>query len=170
MSYIPCLVGTAATPCRGRNSFTTSCSTYTPSENCRSARRSPLPLPIVIPPMQKTALQPAGPSGVVFCCKVLVPRAIVVTSLPSFFSLPQQEEVDYRCSACPGACCLMRCQLLRLPRVLVLTLKRYGLATAVWEKRTDSVHIPPCLSLKKMVVPMATPPLAFTDLSSGILG
>ena len=168
MSYTPCLVGTAATQCRGRNSFTTSCFTYTASENSPSARCS-LVTPIAIPPMQKTALQPTGPSGVIFCCKVLTSRAIVVTSLPSF-SRSQQEEVDYRCSACPGACCLMRCQLLRLPRVLVLTLKRYGLATAVCEKRTDSVHIPPCLSLKKMVVPMATPPLAFADSSSGILG
>ena len=74
----------------------------------------------------------------------------------TFLTPLQTEEVEYSCSSCKGSSSSLSHQLVQLPRVLVLTLKRYDLLTS--GKRVDAVRIPRHLVVGPLCATSVDPP------------
>lgn len=88
--------------------------------------------------------------------KPLPPRSIQ-DSLDLFF---RAEELEYSCEKCGGKCALVRHKFIRLPRVLILHLKRYSfnVALSLNNKIGQQVIIPRYLTLSSHCTENTKPP------------
>ncbi|KAL5489394.1 hypothetical protein EMCRGX_G018483 [Ephydatia muelleri] len=96
-----------------------------------------------------------------------LPRSVILkpteqANLQQLFNLYFAcEDVEYNCSVCGNKTATLSHQLSKLPRVLIIYLKRYGFNSHA-SKRIDSIHIPRFISAGPFCVDSVGIPCEFT--------